>query len=42
MKASGYEGKREGVFVAVTIWGSFILAAGIPIAMMIAELVRPF
>lgn len=42
MKASGYEGKREDLFVAVTIWVSFVLAASIPIALMIAELVRPF
>ena len=42
MKASAHDGKREDVFVAVTIWGSFILAAGIPLALLIAEFVRPF
>ena len=42
MKASGYLGKREDIVVAATIWVSFILAAGIPIALVIVELMVPF
>ena len=42
MKAPGHEGNRGDIFVLVIIWGSFILAALIPLALAIAEFARTF